>query len=249
MVFREWLDYIYKLKEVNKKAYDEVYGWLKVHHSYDPDFKSEYEFNKAFLDYAYAVLTKYGEASATLACEFYELLADLQNRKVPRAVPAKVVSKQEMAIAIGGARMRGEALIPSTIERLVKQAGQDTTLMNAVRDGAEWAWIPSGDTCAFCLTLASRGWQKASKAAIRGGHAEHIHANCDCAYCIRFDGVSTVSGYDPDKYLDMYEAESGSPKDRINAMRRKAYAENKDKINAQKREAYARRKEAEGNAE
>ncbi|MBR4692904.1 MAG: hypothetical protein IKP17_09110 [Oscillospiraceae bacterium] len=38
--------------------------------------------------------------------------------------------------------------------------------------------MPSGDTCAFCITLASRGWQKAGREAIKGGHAEHIHNNC-----------------------------------------------------------------------
>ena len=54
-------------------------------------------------------------------------------------------------------------------------------LKNAVRDGAEWAWVPHGDTCPFCITLASNGWQKASRKVLKGGHAEHIHANCDCA--------------------------------------------------------------------
>ena len=47
------------------------------------------------------------------------------------------------------------------VSRLVKRAGADTTLKNAQRDGAEFAWVPHGDSCAFCLTLASRGWQRA----------------------------------------------------------------------------------------
>ena len=48
----------------------------------------------------------------------------------------------------------------------VKKAGIDTTLQNAYRDrpkkygkkrntGAQVAWVPSGDTCPFCLMLAS----------------------------------------------------------------------------------------------
>jgi hypothetical protein len=100
-------------------------------------------------------------------------------------------------------------------------------MQNAIRDGAEWAWIPHGETCAFCITLASRGWQRASKKALRGGHAEHIHANCDCTYSIRFDSRTSVAGYDPDKYRAMYNSTSGSPEDKINAMRRAAYAEHK----------------------
>ena len=124
------------------------------------------------------------------------------------------------------------------VSRLVKRAGADTTLKNALRDGAEFAWVPQGDTCAFCLTLASRGWQKASQAAIKGGHAEHIHANCDCEYAIRFDGASTVAGYDPEKYLKQYR-DAGSD---VNALRRVNYARNRERINAQKRAAYAARK-------
>ena len=56
------------------------------------------------------------------------------------------------------------------VGRLVKQAGADTTPQNALRVGAEFAWVPSGDTCAFCITLASRGWQRASRKAVKGGH-------------------------------------------------------------------------------
>ncbi|MBQ1756264.1 MAG: hypothetical protein IIZ96_05930 [Oscillospiraceae bacterium] len=133
--------------------------------------------------------------------------------------------------------------------RLVKMAGVDTTMQNALRDGAEWAWVPHGDTCAFCITLASRGWQRASKKALKGGHAEHIHANCDCTYAVRFDGKSNVAGYYPDDYLEMYESADGlKPKDKINAMRREFYAQNSAEINAQKRDAYEKRQERNSSA-
>lgn len=124
------------------------------------------------------------------------------------------------------------------VSRLVKQAGADTTLKNAIRDGAEWAWVPHGDTCPFCITLASNGWQRASKKALKGDHAQHIHAHCDCEYVIRFDSSTTVDGYDPDKYLEQYYAYGGD----INAMRRTQYARDRDAINAQKRAAYAARR-------
>ena len=51
---------------------------------------------------------------------------------------------------------------------------------------------------------------------LKGGHAEHIHANCDCEFAIRFDHNTTVAGYDPDKYLAQYNAAGGD----INKMRR-----------------------------
>ena len=83
-----------------------------------------------------------------------------------------------------------------------------------------------------------------SKRALKNGHAEHIHANCDCTYAVRFDGKTNVGGYNPDKYRRMYyDADGYSPKDKINSLRREFYAENKEEINRQKRDAYAKRKE------
>jgi hypothetical protein len=150
-----------------------------------------------------------------------------------------------VAIAINGTVKLGNIeIVSGAVERLVKMNGADTVLQNAKRDGAEWAWIPNGDTCMFCIALASRGWQEASRAILQGGHAEHIHAHCDCTFAIRHDSSTNVRGYDPERYRGMYDnADGRNSKDKINAMRREAYAENKEIINAQKRSAYAKRKE------
>ena len=220
-----WNRYIEKLSAINAKAGKLMQKWMLEHPNAD---------SAEMIDYAYAVASRYGEASASLACEMYDATAAVQGARVPSAEPAQTATYAETGIAVNGAKLRGDAIVPQAVERLVKMAGQDTLLNNSLRDGAEWAWVPMGDTCAFCITLASRGWQKASKKAIRGGHAEHIHAHCDCSYAIRFDGKSTIDGYDPDEYLRQYDDAGGD----INAMRRQNYAQNKDKINAQKRAAY-----------
>lgn len=195
------------------------------------------------IDYSYAVATKYGEGSAALSAQMYDAIAELSGQYVPPAVPAETASYNDTARTVQGARLFSQdpQAVASAVGRLVKQAGVDTTMQNALRDGAEWAWIPQGDTCAFCLTLASRGWQKASRKALKNGHAEHIHNNCDCTYAIRFNDDTDVEGYDPDKYYDWYKSEPGKPENKINAMRREMYAKNKDAINEQKRLAYARR--------
>ena len=203
------------------------------------------------IDYAYALVTKYSDGASATACLFYDELAALSGAAVPAAVPAESATIVQVGKAVNGAikNSKGnEEVVSSVIGRLVKQAGQDTTLQNALRDGAQFAWIPSGDTCAFCLALASRGWQPASKKTIKNGHAEHIHGNCDCAYAIRFDNSLQYQGYDPKKYLDMYNSSDGTPTEKINAMRREAYQQNKEKINAQKRAAYAKRKELNSSA-
>ena len=194
------------------------------------------------IDYAYGLVTKYGEASSAAACVFYDELAEASGVLLPAAVPAETANIHEVAKAVNFTD--NEEQIASALSRLVKRAGQDTTLHNAIRDGAECAWIPSGDTCAFCIALAGRGWQKASPDALKNGHAEHIHSNCDCMYAVRFNENTRYGGYDPTVYKRQYDAAEGrTSAQKINAMRREYYAENKEEINAQKRDAYEKRKE------
>lgn len=223
-----WAAYTQQLAKLNKKAGQLMADYIAAHGTGDTD---------ALIAYAHALVTKYGEGSAELACQMYDALAAAAKAGVPAAEPAQTAAYSEVARMVQATKASPPQM-QRGVSRLVKRAGADTTLKNALRDGAEFAWVPQGDTCAFCLTLASRGWQKASQAAIKGGHAEHIHANCDCEYAIRFDGRSTVAGYDPDKYLRQYRAADGD----INKLRRVNYAANKERINAQKRAAYAARK-------
>ena len=238
-----WDSYILALRRVNDKAGAEMRAFLESH-----DWRADNITRQACVDFGYALATKYGEAADAIACEMYDSVVAASKVLLPPAEPAPTATYDETAKAVIGTMKSNNAeIISGAISRLVKMAGVDTTMQNAIRDGAEWAWIPIGDTCAFCITLASRGWQKASRAALKGNHAEHIHANCDCTYAIRFKSNDDVAGYDPDKYLQMYEDADpgGSSQDKINAMRREAYAENKEEINAQKRSAYEKRKELE----
>lgn len=226
---KAWVEYITKMSQISQKAADLMQSWVQ---------KNGLENDKALLDYAYALSQHYGQAIGALSCQMYEATAAAQGVIVPTAEVADLPDYGEVAKAVKGTKKQSPNNIPGTLARLVKQVGADTTLKNAERDGAQFAWVPHGDTCAFCITLASRGWQYMSKKAMRNGHAEHIHAHCDCEYAVRFDGKSTVAGYDPDKYLEEYYDANGD----INEMRRKRYAQNKDVINARKRELYASKK-------
>lgn len=235
--------YIGRLRKINDAAADKIRKYLEKN-----IIVTLQDWN-ALIDFAYGVSTKYGEAAGAIACEFYDAVALASNVTVSAAVPAATATYAEVAKSIRGTGKSGNIdLMAGSISRLVKMAGVDTTMQNALRDGAEWAWIPRGDTCAFCFTLASRGWQRASKKAIKNGHAEHIHANCDCTYAVRFSSDDDVEGYFPNKYREIYlNADGKKPEDKINSLRRGLYAENKDKINAQKRAAYAKRVEQEKN--
>lgn len=239
-----WQTFIRKLRRVNEAAAQKILDYLTAN-----PIRS-YADRQRLIEYAYLIAAKYGEGAAALACRMYDEIAAASTVPVPSAMPAATPSVGEVAKAVTGTLKTGNMnIVADSIGRLVKRTGVDTTIKNALRDGAEWAWIPSGDTCAFCITLASRGWQRASRDAIRDGHAEHIHANCDCTYAVRFDKKTNVAGYRPEEYLAMYEgAEGSTPTEKINAMRREFYAENAEKINAQKRDNYEKRVERESSA-
>lgn len=223
---RTWNNYIARLSRLNEAAGQKMREYIRLHGTDDTE---------ALISYAYAVTTRYGEGSAELACQMYDALAEAEGMLLPTAEPAATASYGEVARMVHATKDQNPENLPSGVSRLVKRAGADTTLHNAVRDGAEWAWVPHGDTCPFCITLASRGWQTASQKLLKNGHAEHIHSNCDCEFAVRFHSSTSVAGYDPEAYLRQYR-DAGSD---INNWRRIDYAARKDVINAQKRAAYA----------
>lgn len=240
-----WKAYIAKLRAINDKAADEMRAWLRVHGTAD---------RNAMIDYAFALAQKYGDASATLSASMYDAVARRSGKYLSTAMPAEPASMKEVARAVVGAAKSGNYdIVADAVGRLVKLAGVDTTMYNAIRDGAEWAWVPVGDTCAYCVALAANGWQRASMKALEGGHAEHIHANCDCTYAIRFDERGSVDGYDPDKWRGMYltadlDGDAPTSDNRINALRRQFYQQNRETILAQKRDAYEKSRELESSA-
>lgn len=236
---KEWDAYIKKLSGINKKASDLIATYIEDHGIDDVN---------ALVRYAHQVVNKYGTASASLNALMYDTIAELEGLSLPAAELAALPEYGEVAKTVYGTLKSSFNVeeIGGAVSRLVKRTGQDTMLKNAIRDRAEFAWIPVGTTCAFCLTLAANGWQPISKNALKNGHAEHIHANCDCSYMVRHSREMSVAGYQPEKYQRMYyDAEGKKPKDKINAMRRDFYAENREEILEQKAEAYEKRKEVE----
>ena len=231
---KTWNNYIVTLRKVSDRAAREMEAFVRTQSNrFNAGVITIDEYYTSVIEYAKALATRYGEAAGAAACDMYDAIGRLQGAKVRPAVMAPTATSGEVAKAVRGTmKTRNPKIVGDAIGRQVKMVGVDTIQQNALRDGAEWAWIPQGDTCAFCLTLASQGWQRASKSAIKDGHAEHIHANCDCTYAVRFGPDLDVEGYDPEAYRDIYydapleDGEAATPKNRINAMRRQFYAEN-----------------------
>lgn len=231
----EWNRYVKLLRELNEQAAFDIVTFMRNQLLHDPTSNAIENLTEAqrkeLLDYAYAIVQKYGEGAAALSAEMYDAVAVLEGRYIAPAEMAQLANYGDVAKAVNGTLLQSSNLdeIANAAARWVKMAGADTTLHNAIRDGAQFAWIPSGETCAFCITLASRGWQYASKSTIKNGHAEHIHSNCDCQYAVRYNERTTIAGYDPGEYRSMYlHADGSTPRERINSMRRTAYADGND---------------------
>lgn len=231
---KAWKNYITILRKVSERATKEMEAFvMKQSNRYNEKLITRDEYYALVIDYAYALATRYGEAAGAAACDMYDAISELQGAKVAPAVMAPTATRNDVAKAVNGTmKTNNLKIVAESIGRQVKLVSVDTMQQNALRDGAEWAWIPQGDTCAFCITLASRGWQQASKSAIKNGHAEHVHANCDCTYAVRHNRTLDIEGYNPQEYRDLYydaplyDDQAATPKNRINAMRRQFYAEN-----------------------
>lgn len=228
-----WSKYSKRLSKINAEAAAKIQAWVDKNGLDDVD---------ALVDYAYAIATKYGEAAGALSAALYDAIAEMSRANVEPAEMAPTPSYGEMAKTVRGVlkQSRNAAMIAAAVGRQVKRCGAQTTLKNAGRDRAEAAWIAIGDTCPYCLMIAAEGWKRVSPTS----QADHIHGNCDCTYSVRFNKDTQIGGYDPGRYEKMFDsAEGDTTEEKLNSMRREAYAKNKDEINAQKRDAYALRKE------
>lgn len=239
-----WRRYIGTLRAINDRAAADVQKWIKT---YAIDDEGRIVANigdivdadgNSFIDYCYFISQEYGNASAAVSAQMYDALAELEGASVPPAEMANNATYHDVAKTVNGVLKTSHNVeeMSGAVSRLVKKAGCDTTLQNAYRDRAQFAWIPAGDTCAFCLALASNGWVNVSARRIKKGypHAEHIHSNCDCNYAIRFNQDTNVEGYEPEKYQTVFdEAEKiardegyelegkwNMSKDNLNAVRR-----------------------------
>lgn len=210
---KQWNDYVNKLANINATAAAKMESWIEQNGIDNID---------DVITYALALSTKYGEAAASVACEMYDGIAIAQKASVPTSIPADTAKRWELFKNISGAKMQNRpGDIPEVVGRSVKQVGADTVLKNAKRDGAYFAWVNHGNSCAYCFMLAAGGWRRASARTIRGDHAEHIHNNCRCEFVIDFNGNLEVEGYNPDYLKKQWEEVPGrnEPEKRKNLQR------------------------------
>ena len=216
---KAWIKYINGLDTVQNTAKELILKYIQTH-----DVESQ-EGRKALIAYAYGVSTKYGEAAAAYACQMYDAVAMAEGSDLEPAEPAETATYNEVAKAVNGTIKIADVVCAAAIYRLVKLAAQDTTRKNAARDNIYYAWIPVGDTCPYCLSIAAGGWKRTKDF---DGHAEHIHGNCNCAYATKTKKDTEYKAYEPSTYQKMFKkAEGDTTNEKINSMRRAIAAKRK----------------------
>ena len=216
----------------------------------------------------YQVVGVQGDIVATYAADLYDYIARAEGRRnLESATIQEGATDQQLRNDAAYAvhmLMTGEEIeqwITDRVESHIRHAGNRTMEVAAIRDGRKYARIPtSAHPCAFCITMASRGFVYGSRQ--KAGEGNEYHPHCTCKVIASDSG--DVEGYDPQKYLDMYQggyeraknddAAGGTSshnalnglrrnlrddpeyKAHENELRRAWYEKNKDRINAQRRE-------------
>lgn len=185
------------------------------------------ESRDSLLAFVPGITEKYGNVSALVAADWYDdlrpansLITGAFRAPLASPVPASAVAS---TVRFGASHLWSLApaltlaLVSTAVNEYVLRPGRQTIAQATRQDPSRprWARVPSGkETCAFCLTMASRGFVYGSEAAasFAGSRFEVYHGACDCVPTPEWSDDPRIDGYDPDGMYDMYlqaRAEAG----------------------------------------
>lgn len=148
--------------------------------------------------------------AAARAAEYYDAVRASQS--FPGKYQAVAESMRDPDATLGAVRYfigkvvdgTPEAFVSMCLARVdeeIRRAANRCVAHNASKDPAKpwYARVPRGETCGFCLMLASFGFYAKTEKA-----ADHAHDGCDCRIVPGFPGETKVRGYDPDGMYERY---------------------------------------------
>lgn len=186
------------------------------------------------VEFLSALTDEYGPISATLAADYYEslravsvgtnftarpTLPDLAERidgtarwLVGEMIDPADVGKPAATLKVVDAK---PSALAGAAQKYVQEYGRRTIIDNVGRDETRplWARVPAGETCAFCLMLASRGAVYTSERDA-GGLGHVFHDECDCQPTVTWGGGWADLPYDPEPLYQAYLAAGGSGAER-----------------------------------
>lgn len=183
----------------------------------DPSVADVREHGMQVLAQAYRV---YGDRAAYVACQWYDeamarLGHDLDAAELFNDVDADAIGRGVRylvgLVADGDPSGYVSRMADKAYDHAMR-AANSTMYGNAnrpadARAGVRYARVPTGsETCGFCLMLASLGFNYRSRetAGDVGAQFNSYHDHCDCRVVVG-DDLTTVEGYDPDWYYEVYQ--------------------------------------------
>lgn len=186
-------------------------------------------------DYVPALAQTFGELSATAAAQFYDdARADAGplSRFTAGMAPSGAADQARAEMGWAWPKLQSDPLdaldrLSGVVDAAALQDGRSTIVYNSERDRSHpsWSRVPVGNTCAWCLMLASRGavyWTAAT-----AGANKKFHRQCDCQPVPSWipDESDLPPSYKKDELYDLYrrareDAGSGNPKAIMRALRR-----------------------------
>lgn len=154
------------------------------------------------LAYAEYLIEHYGESAALNASELYEATNDVSNAAVSGSVKRPELERAIRFLVYEGTAQAAYA-VRNMLKKQVKSYAHETMMDNSRSDGIRFARVPVGETCAFCLMLASRGFEYYSEESAGKGSLNAFHDDCDCEI---IGSDQKIEGYDPDYlYKEIYK--------------------------------------------
>lgn len=204
------------------------------------------------VEIATAVGEQFSILGGELGAQWYDLCTELAGIE---AEPAELspMDRDAIAASANAAATRVEAgviedVFKSYLQNVINESIRTTGTANLWRDyerglaGGKWTRVPVGDTCAWCLMLASQGAYYLSKKSALGETPDHYHRDCNCIAVYHADAES-IKGYaELAEYKRMYyEAENAND---ANATGRDPYPEELAERIARARAEHSAREDA-----
>lgn len=152
------------------------------------------------------------EYAASESCDFYDECRDkvehigkytatVDEREIARHSTRALIQKHSKDIETDGGKKLAQ-LVGNHVNSDVRRVAGMTVAHNTGKDPSKpgWARVPNGDTCGWCLMLASFGAHYNSEET-----AGHSHTDCNCTVTPLFPGQSHVAGYHPDEMYGRYK--------------------------------------------
>lgn len=162
-------------KRVAEMARSELAGWWATLDKSDLDrLRSEVE------TFFPILIEEYGRVAEVAAADWYEDIYKERSRLSAKGLSNEQMARARAKWAIGeswnGKHAQSLALLELVTDEMVRQFGRDAVQESAKANKRMYARVPVGETCSWCLMLASRGFAYHSETD--AGKMAKFHAAC-----------------------------------------------------------------------